>query len=113
MKKTDKKIENNLIAALNEVCQIALDQVAGFEWITHLVNYSNFPNSLSVICVFDTNQALAEAKANEQDVFLAQIIKQKLAALGIKIKDTKYHVSFDTEQACLSEHGGQWQQRFK
>jgi len=46
MRKTDKKRDNTLRLALTEVCDIALKDIAGFQWLTHCVNYSNFPQSL-------------------------------------------------------------------
>lgn len=59
MRKSDKKVENQLRIALTEVCEAALKNGNGFQWLTHQVNYSNFPKSLQVICVFDINESLA------------------------------------------------------
>ena len=39
-----------------------------------------------------------------------QIQKQLLKA-GILLKDARHHVFFDTEQACLLEHNGDWERR--
>ena len=57
MRKTDKKIDNNIRNVLNKVCEQALIEVNGFVWLTHQVNYDKFPASLSVICVFDLNDS--------------------------------------------------------
>ena len=113
MKKTDKKYEKAIREALTEACDIALDEVAGFQWLTHEVNYSRFPDSLAVVCIFDTNSELASALLAKQDDFLRSLIREKLSAAGISIKDTARQVSFDTEEACALEHGGKWQQRLK
>ena len=113
MKKTDKKYEKAIREALTEACDIALDEVAGFQWLTHQVNYSRFPDSLSVVCIFDTNSELASALLAKQDDFLRSLIREKLSAVGISIKDMVRQVSFDTEEACALEHGGKWQQRLK
>ena len=113
MKKTDKKIENAIREALTEVCEMALDEVPGFQWLTHLVNYSDFPGSLSVVCVFDTNNDLSSALANHKDDYLRNLIKEKLAAVGIEFKDTRRHVNFDTEEACKNENGGKWHERLR
>lgn len=113
MKKTDKKNEKSISEALTEACHIALNQVAGFQWLTHRVNYSRFPDSLSVICIFDTNSELASALLAKQDDFLRSVIREKLSAVGIPIKDMVRQVSFDTEEACTLEHGGKWQQRLR
>ncbi|NRA72667.1 MAG: Fis family transcriptional regulator [Gammaproteobacteria bacterium] len=112
MKKTDKKIENSIINALNQVCNIALDEVAGFKWLTHWVNYNNFPQSFSIVCVFDTKQDLNNALTNQDDDYLYRLIKDKLATANIKIKDIKRIVSFDSEQACQIENDGNWNRRF-
>jgi hypothetical protein len=113
MKKSDKKIENTLRKALTEVCEIALDEVAGFKWITHFVNYNDFPNSLSVVCVFDTNNDLSNTLSSHKDDYLRGLIKEKLDSANIQIRDIRQLVSFDTEEACSTEHAGKWHERFK
>ena len=54
MRKTDKRLENTLIAALTKVCEAALEEFDGFRWLTHFANYSDFPDSLTIVCIFDT-----------------------------------------------------------
>ena len=112
MKKTDKKTEKSIIEALTAVCETALDEVPGFQWLTHSVNYNNFPKSLSVICVFDTRQALSDAFNNRQNDYLRQLIKEQLSVINIQLKDPRHQVSFDTEEACQNENGGRWKERF-
>ncbi len=119
MRKTDKKIENQLRLVLTDVCEAALKKIDGFEWLTHLVEYSDFPNSLKVICIFDTNENLAvylskrassyEAKSAEDDLKL--LIQIKLLGMGVSIKNIDRHVTFDTEEDCAKEHNGKWQNR--
>jgi hypothetical protein len=111
MKKTDKKIENTLTKALTEVCEVSLKEVAGFSWITHLVNYRRFPESLSIICVFSTQSELAAALVAHQDTFIRSLIGEKLRAAGIPVKDTRECVQFDTEEACDQENAGNWHKR--
>ena len=113
MKKTDKKIENAIRASLTEVCEIALKDIAGFQWITHFVNYSDFPKSLSIVCVFDTDEALSNVLNSRQEEYLHQLIKATLSAANIPIKDIRKQVSFDTEEACQNENNGKWQARFR
>lgn len=45
MRKTDKKTDNKLREVLTGVCDDALEEFAGFKWLTHLVNYDDFPKS--------------------------------------------------------------------
>jgi len=54
MKKTDKKMDNHIRRVLTDVCETSLTDISGFAWLTHTVNYAQFPQSLKVICVFDT-----------------------------------------------------------
>ncbi|HCC80946.1 MAG TPA: Fis family transcriptional regulator, partial [Methylophaga sp.] len=44
MRKTDKKIDNELRLKLTDVCEQGLKNIAGFQWLTHLVNYDDYPN---------------------------------------------------------------------
>ncbi len=111
MKKTDKKIDKALREALIDVCETALVSVTGFVWLTHVVNYNGFPNSLKVICVFESDDALDKAKAEKQDEYFYQLIHDKLSAADIHIKTLRQHVFFDTEEACERSHNGKWNER--
>ena len=113
MKKSDKKIDNTVRKALTEVCEAALTEVAGFKWLTHFVNHNDFPDSLSVVCVFNTNLELANALAEHKDDVLCRLIKQALAGSNIHIADMQQRVSFDTEENCQIENAGKWQLRFR
>ena len=113
MKKADKKIENLLRNALNKVCDIALTDVVGFKWLTHFVNYKDVPGSLAIVCVFDTNDELSGALATHQDDYLRCLIREKLSAAAISVKDMQRQVSFDTEEACANENDGKWNERFR
>lgn len=112
MRKSDKKIDNNIRSALNQVCEQALIEVSGFVWLTHQVNYDKFPASLSIVCVFELNDDLIQAKSSAQDMLLTDLIMKKLSILKIKVKPEK-QISFDTEQNCESEHNGNWQLRLR
>jgi len=112
MKKHEKKIEKVLRAALTEVCKTALDEVQGFKWITHLADHNDFPSSLSVVCVFDTNYDLSSALKARKDDYLCSLIKEKLSAVDVHIKAIRPHITFDTEEACSEENGGRWHERF-
>lgn len=78
MRKSDKKIDNNIRKTLTNVCEIALEQVDGFKWLTHFVNYDNFPESLAIVCVFDTKSDLAKARVTKHDEFLISLIVDSL-----------------------------------
>ncbi len=97
MKKTHKKIDNQLRVTLTKVCEIALENVAGFQWLTHLVDYDNFPASLKIICVFDTIQNEMLAQQN-QHAYLCELINRELLKENIKLSDINRQVRFDCEE---------------
>ena len=98
MKKSDKKLENAIRLALTNVCEEALETVEGFQWITHTVNYKDFPNSLSILCMFDNPENLIAAKASKKDNHLKSWIEKELAGQNIIIRNINSVVSFDTEE---------------
>jgi hypothetical protein len=109
VRKTDKKIDNALIGVLTEVCNLAQENYVGFKWITHFSNYNNFPGSLSVVCIYDTNEQLKRADVSG----LRGLIDEKLLSIGITTKDIRRLVSFDTEENCSNENNGNWDERFR
>jgi hypothetical protein len=103
MRKTDKKRDNQLRLALTAVCEAALKEIDGFQWLTHRVNYANFPSSLKVICVFDTSEKLAIFMATNGSHLLAALMQVKLAEVGVNIKDMSAQIAYDTEEDCASQ----------
>lgn len=108
MRKTDKKIDNQLRLVLTDVCEIALKEIEGFQWLTHWVNYANFPESLRVICVFNTKASLNSFIQSSKNKGLNSLIQSKLQDINIKFKHIGEHISYDTEEACNKEHDGNW-----
>ncbi|MDN4502432.1 Fis family transcriptional regulator [Alteromonadaceae bacterium BrNp21-10] len=113
MKKTIKKLDNNVVKALTIACETAKDKVVGFEWLTHTADFSNFPNSLMVTCIFDTDSHRQLAVENEHDIYLRKLIQGQLLKVGIVLKDPRRNVFFDSEDKCHAEHGGDWQRRLE
>jgi hypothetical protein len=111
MNKTVKKLDNNVVKALTIVCENAKQNIVGFEWLTHSANYANFPGSLMITCVLDQSHCLNIMLVKEQDKMLLKHIQKQLLLAGILLKDVRRHVFFDTEQACLLEHNGDWKRR--
>ncbi len=107
MRKTDKKIDNAIRVVLTEACELALTKHPGFEWLTHRVDYNRFPESLSVVCIFDTNAHLESADQQA----LCSLIHQKLVSIDIRIKNPRQLVCFDTEENCAAQHDGRWNER--
>jgi hypothetical protein len=113
MRKSDKKIDNQLRLALTDVCEEALKEINGFQWLTHLVDYARFPESLKVVCIFDSNENLSTFMSKSNKNALALLIQQKLCEVGVNIKDMSAQVAYDTEENCAMEHKGKWAERLK
>ncbi|MFT6917904.1 MAG: hypothetical protein ACJA2G_000516 [Cognaticolwellia sp.] len=111
MRKSDKKIDNQIIKSLTEVCQSALEEIDGFEWLTHTVNFDNFPDSLKVVCVFDSNKKLASYLTSSDSKRLALLIADSLADIGIKLNSVKNQIALDSEENCTLYHAGNWHKR--
>jgi len=115
MRKSDKKMDNQLRLVLTDVCETALKEIDGFQWLTHRVNYSSFPKSLKVVCVFDSNENLAlfmsKSSGENSHNVLASLIQRKLAEEGVELKNISAHVAYDTEENCELENKGKWVER--
>lgn len=113
MRKTDKNIDNQIRIGLTEVCEHALKNIDGFMWLTHIVNYNEFPMSLKIVCMFEFNDDIERLKKNNGQVELVELINNKLAAIKIKLKNPSHHVHYDSEEACDKSHDGQWGNRLR
>jgi benzoyl-CoA reductase/2-hydroxyglutaryl-CoA dehydratase subunit BcrC/BadD/HgdB len=113
MRKSDKKIENKLREQLTKVCDKALAEIEGFEWLTHDVNYANFPDSLRIICIFNCREDIEKMAKSGLDRVLYSLIKGELEAVKIDLKKVSAHTVFDSEEMCDLEHEGQWAERIK
>ena len=111
LNKTSQKIDNNICKALTIACEDTLHEVSGFEWLTHRASYTNFPASLVVTCVFNTDADIEAMQAKQQDEFLRHNIQKQLLKVGVVVKNINHAVRFDSEEACLRQHQGQWPER--
>jgi len=94
MRKSDKKIENKIRQALTEVCDLALQEISGYLWITHQVNYQRFPDSLIITCMFADKETAHDA---QQQGELLKVIQQKLQQIGINLKAPNKQLRFQFE----------------
>ena len=94
MRKTDKKIDKKLREALTDVCHFALQDIDGYQWISHTVNYNNFPDSLVITCMFADKESAEGAKQQGE---LLTVINEKLSEVEINLKNTHKQVSFKAE----------------
>lgn len=112
MRKSDKKLENQIRTALTEVCDEILDLNIGFQWLTHLVDFDRVNQSLTVICVFDTDENMQAFATSTNESHIKLTIQARLKALGIKLAQPDKQIRNDSEEACLRSHGGKWSARF-
>ncbi len=79
---------------LRQVCEVALQQVAGYQYLTHQVNYKVFPASLYIECFFVEQEALQAADKKTQAISLKETIKVALAGINIELKNVNKQVKF-------------------
>lgn len=108
MRKTDKKLDNLLRHELTEICDHSLKLIEGFTWLTHIVDYDNFPQSLKIIIVFDTAASLNIFVSSDEKAFFINLIQRSLKRLNIKLKLNNKHVLYDSEEHCFIQSAGNW-----
>lgn len=113
LNKTTQKIDNNICKALTLACEDFEKTIDGFSWLTHRANYTNFPASLVVTCVFEIDAEIAAAKENKLDDILRNVIQKELLKVGVVLKSLKQNIHLDSEESCLRQHKGQWSERLK
>jgi hypothetical protein len=113
LNKTTQKLDNNVCKALTIACESSLHEINGFRWLTHRANYTNFPASLVVTCVFENDAAVLAIKAEKVDEQLRKTIQKQLLKVGVVLKNVRQNVHFDSEEACQREHQGQWADRLQ
>ena len=97
MNKTDKKREKSIIQGLTRVCDITKNEIDGFEWLTHTIDYDYFPNSLMVHCIFTSDVSIKQVIDSGQDETIFKLICDELVLIDINFKDISSHVTFDTK----------------
>lgn len=113
MKKSDKKLDNQIRQSLTELCETKLEHIEGFEWVTHAVNFNRFPESLRIVCVFCDDESLTKAKRARTTDKIQTQITQTLAKLKIPLSKPAKKIIFDTETRCQAQHGGNWAKRLQ
>lgn len=96
MRKTDKKYDKAIREALTDVCELTMEKVEGFEWLTREVNYQRFPQSLTVRLMFKDRQTLAGFERSDDYQAALSDIQTRLAAAGVTLKNINHHIELDT-----------------
>lgn len=110
-KRDQTRMERQLAACLTDACESAKAKIVGFSWLTHEVDYGRFPESLQVTWVFATEAQKADALALGQDAFMRTLTRTALDEAGIDMQKLTAPLRFDSEEACQSTDGGDWQRR--
>ena len=113
LSKTTQKLDNNICKALTIACESSLHTVEGFSWLTHRVNYTHFPSSLIVTCLFKTDDDIKKMAENNLADDLRKSIQNELLKVAVIIKNVNRSVHFDSEEACNRMHQGDWDERLK
>ncbi|NOH79863.1 Fis family transcriptional regulator [Vibrio sp. RE86] len=97
MRKSDKKIENQIREVLTDVCEDTLKGYDGFLWVTHTVKHSDYPQSLKIICVFDTNQDRASFLTGDGPQHVPVTIQKAFSKVGVQLKNVNKLISYDVQ----------------
>lgn len=98
---TQKKIDNNVRRALLDASEQLLNSVDGFQWLSHRADYSDFPASLLVSCVFDTDVSKHKAIASGDSLIIQKLVHSKLLKIGVILQLPKRQVVFGSEESHL------------
>jgi len=98
MRKSDKKLDNQLCRILTEACETLQEKQPGFVWLTHQADYKRFPESLMITCVFDTVDSQQQALQPESQQLVGQILQQNLSEMGLYILHIHKHFQLDNEE---------------
>lgn len=110
-KKASRQMERRLTQALTGACETAKPLLPGFAWLTHLVDYRRFPDSLRIVWVFESQDALVRALEGEGRRRMRELTEAALFEIGVEVGDTDAHLAADSEEACRRMNGGDWARR--
>lgn len=103
--------ERRLVASLTQACETGKTELVGFTWLTHRVDDQQFPASLRVVWVFDTQANRDQACANGQAERMRELTAEAFSKAEISVASVATHVHFDSEEQCQRADAGNWQQR--
>ncbi len=84
----------------------------GFCWLTHLVDYENVPGSLCIVCVFDTDVALANARVKGVTRSIPDLVEIHLEKVGFVMPQIENAVFFDTEESGADVNATRWCRKY-
>ncbi|MCS3511261.1 hypothetical protein [Pseudomonas grimontii] len=105
------RLERRLIATLIDACETAKTEIPGFDWLTHTVDYTTFPQSLRVIWVFDSRASKEHALSTGADQRMRELTAAALHDADVHGASMERCVHFDSEEECRLRHDGDWRLR--
>jgi len=106
-------MERYLVQSLTDACERAKSELPGFCWLTHVVDFDKFPDSLLVIWVFKASDDVAAAIKSGGDSRMLELTEEALSEVDVSVDSISSHVAFDSEEECRRVHGGDWVKRLK
>jgi hypothetical protein len=113
VRKSDKKLDNELRKSFTHLCENKLKAISGFEWCTHSANYTDVKRTLKVTCVFTDNISMSQFLASSHKSQIESDILRILSNLNIKVTKLEKVIRYDSEENCTLEHKGNWARRLK
>lgn len=98
-------IERELIRALTLACETAKSEIVGFQWLTHDVDYEQFPQSLVVTWMFDSEANRTRALASADQARMLALTLAAFDEVGISVSRIVDHVTFSVERPARGKHG--------
>jgi hypothetical protein len=104
-KRKHSGIERELIRSLTTACETAKSEIVGFQWLTHEVDYEQFPQSLVVTWMFDSEASRARALASGDKARMQALTQTAFDEVGISVSTIASHVAFSVEQPARGKRG--------
>lgn len=98
-------IERELIRTLTIACETAKSEIVGFQWLTHDVDYEQFPQSLVVTWMFDSEASKTRALASPDKARMLALTLVAFDEVGISVSSVAAHVAFSVEQPARGKRG--------
>lgn len=98
-------VERELIRTLTDACETAKSEILGFQWLTHDVDYAQFPQSLVVTWVFDSETSRARALASADKTRMLALTQAAFDEVGISVFSIAEHVAVMVEQPARGKRG--------
>lgn len=98
-------IERELIRALTLACEMAKSEIVGFQWLTHDVDYEQFPQSLVVTWMFDSEANRTRALASPDKARMLALTQAAFDEVGVSVTSIAEHVAFAVERPARGGRG--------